>query len=161
MSHFVKVIFVQLANKRCEIAVFEMFRKDRLGETFILVPPSVLYGSCRDDAVLPRAQRSSRRRLPIERPVNRMDLPAFWESSEPPRHATTDFPCTYLYNLRTFVRVLALILQEMWRQGTAYKVARTAGAGCAAWLGAIHTVAETHSNCQSASATASSWVIGR
>ena len=28
VSHFMEVILVQLANKTCEVAVFEMFRKD-------------------------------------------------------------------------------------------------------------------------------------
>ena len=36
VSHLVEVILVELAHKAGEVAVFEMFGKDRLGEPFIL-----------------------------------------------------------------------------------------------------------------------------
>ena len=36
VSHLVEVILVELAHEAGEVAMFEMFRKDRLGESFIL-----------------------------------------------------------------------------------------------------------------------------
>ena len=36
VSHLVEVILVELAHEAGEIAMFEMFGKDRLGEAFIL-----------------------------------------------------------------------------------------------------------------------------
>ena len=42
VPHFVKIIFVQLADKAGEVAVLEVFRQDRLCELFILGNDSVL-----------------------------------------------------------------------------------------------------------------------
>lgn len=36
VSHLVEVILVELAHEAGEVAMFEMFGKDRLGEPFIL-----------------------------------------------------------------------------------------------------------------------------
>jgi hypothetical protein len=37
LPYLVEIIFVQLANKACKVAVFEMFRKNRLREFLILL----------------------------------------------------------------------------------------------------------------------------
>lgn len=36
VSHLVEVILVELAHEAGEVAVFEVFGKDRLGESFVL-----------------------------------------------------------------------------------------------------------------------------
>ena len=36
MPYLVEVVFVQLANETCEVAMLEMFREDGLGESFVL-----------------------------------------------------------------------------------------------------------------------------
>lgn len=39
VSHFMEVVFIQLADKAGEIAMFEMFRQDGLGKSFVLPYP--------------------------------------------------------------------------------------------------------------------------
>lgn len=36
VAHFVEIVLVQLADKACEVAVFEMLRQDGLGEPLVL-----------------------------------------------------------------------------------------------------------------------------
>ena len=36
VSHLVKIIFIELSDEACKVAVFEVFGQDRFGESFIL-----------------------------------------------------------------------------------------------------------------------------
>lgn len=64
VSHLVEVILVELAHEAGEVAMFEMFGKDRLGEPFVLRRKSAraVYGWC------PFARTSSTTKLPPSSP---------------------------------------------------------------------------------------------
>lgn len=64
VSHFMEVILVELAHEAGEIAMLEMFRQDRLGESLVLRRGSAraIDGSC------PRARTSSTTKLPPSSP---------------------------------------------------------------------------------------------
>lgn len=67
VSHLVEVILVELAHEAGEVAVFEVFRKDGLGEPFILRRESARAddggGPC-----VPLARTSSTTKLPPSSP---------------------------------------------------------------------------------------------
>ncbi len=64
VSHLVEVVFVELAHKAGEVAMFEMFGQDRLGEPLILREMSAraIDRSC------PSARTSSTTKLPPSSP---------------------------------------------------------------------------------------------
>lgn len=64
VSHLVEIILVELAHKTGEVAMFEMFGKNRLGESFVLRRESVRT----TDGWRPFARTSSTTKLPPSSP---------------------------------------------------------------------------------------------
>lgn len=83
MSDLVEVIFVQLADEACEVAVLKVFWEDSLGKPLILsresdlsdVPISLL-------SIPPPALRSYPLRHPISQPGSMLDPQAFFKDSQ-------------------------------------------------------------------------------
>lgn len=99
-----EVVFVQLSDKACEIAMLEVFGQNGFSEPFVLRLYERAHENTRLlDPQVPRGRRNYHLRPPIGRPVSMRDLLTFFRSYQQPFNWEVLFyRASYLYSLRTF-----------------------------------------------------------
>lgn len=98
MPHFVKIVFVQLANKTGEVAVLEMLGQNGFGKAFVLHEPSGCYFAWQ---ALSRTDSNLKhdKTVPVIAPPYHRRICRIFQHSL--HHALASFP----YNLWTFLLV--------------------------------------------------------